>query len=93
MTDPRRSTRVLLFEEHYAGLGEDLDWDVDRLHRLCSALQLTEFELAAMIRVRQTDMNRYLQKNNFPPTIELHLTLIERAIFPSSKPPVIPSCS
>jgi len=93
MIDPRRSTRVLLFEEHYAGLGEDMEWNVDRLHRLCAALQLTEFEVAAMIRVRIADMNRYLHKNSFPPTVALHLTLIERAIFPSSKPPVLPSCS
>jgi hypothetical protein len=89
--DPRRSTRVLLFEEHYANL-DDLRWTVDRLRRVCAALQLTEFELGAMIRMRIPDMARCLQKNRFPPPIELHLTLIERSIFPNSKPPVFPRC-
>jgi len=91
--DPRRTSRVLLFEEHYANLGDELRWDVDRFHRLCAALQLTEYELGAMLRIRVQDTERCILKNRFAPPVELHLTLLERSVFPNSKPSVFPKCS
>ena len=90
-SDPRRSTRHLLFTEHYADRADELLWSVDRLHRLCAALQLTEWELGAMIRVSLCEMTRYLRDNRFPAPVELHLTIIERSVFPTSTPTIFPN--
>lgn len=90
-TDPRRTTRHLLFTEHYADRADELLWSVDRLHRLCAALQLTEWELGAMIRVSLCEMARYLRDNRFPAPVELHLTMIERSVLPTSTPNIFPA--
>jgi hypothetical protein len=92
-SDPRWSTRIGLIEEHYANQGEDLAWTTDRLRRLCAALQLTPYELGAMLRLKIGEVERQLRTNSFHPTVELHLTLIERAVLPTSKPPVIPDAT
>lgn len=89
--DPRRSAQFLIFENHYANFGNEIKWSVDRLHRLCAAIQLTEFEVGALLRIKINEMMRYLQRNRFPAPLELHLTLLERTVFPSSKPSVFPT--
>jgi hypothetical protein len=88
--DPRRTSRFNLFENHYANLEDELRWNTDRVHRLCAALQLTEFELGAMIRMKIPEMVRSLRANQFSASAELHLTLLERAVFPNSKPSLFP---
>jgi hypothetical protein len=87
---PYETTKRFLIQEHYRGIAEDLTWDVNRYRRLCAALQLTEAELAAFIRFPLAQLRQALRKNSFPETVELHLTLIERSVFPSSKSPVFP---
>ena len=91
--DPRRTARLVLFENHYANLGDELKWDADRFHRLCSALQLTEYELGAMVRMKIAEVGKSLSANRFSDSASLHLTLVERAVFPSTKPPVFPCLS
>lgn len=88
-SDPRRSARVVLIENHYAAMG--LHWDADKYRRLCAALRFTEWELGALLRLRFTDVTRYLADNRFPPTVELHLEFIWRSILPNSKGPVFPN--
>ncbi len=87
----RVTTKQFLIEQHYASIDEELTWTVNRLHRLCTALQFTVSELAAYLRIRPHDMARWCDRNQFPPTVELHLTLIERAALPNAKPPVFPA--
>jgi DNA-binding transcriptional regulator YiaG len=85
------TTKQFLIEQHYESLAEDLHWDTNRLHRLCSHLRLSVSEMAAYIRVRPSMMKDWVDRNRFPDTVELHLTLIERAAFPNAKPPVFPA--
>lgn len=88
------SAKEDLIELHYERLGEELVWTAARVRRLCSGLQITYSELARFIRVRPCDINKWIRTDSFPPTVELHLTLIERAVFPSvTKPPVFPCLS
>lgn len=75
---------------HYERQAEALHWTAARYRRLASALQLTAYELGAFVRLRIHETEKYLTKNTFPPTVELHLTLIERTVFPTSKPPIFP---
>lgn len=86
-----RTSKHFLIEQHYDSIAEDLEWTTNRLDRLCAALKLTRAEMAAFIRVRPGNFQRWADENRFPPTVELHLTLIERAAMPVPKPPVFPS--
>lgn len=76
------SYRVGLIEAHYEEIAEELKWDRLRFDRLCSSLQLTHDELAAYIRCRPCDVRRWRHAEKFPPTVELHLTLIARCVWP-----------
>lgn len=89
--DPEWSTRCFLIEDHYNSIAEQLDWDVNRYDRLCAALKLNRIELGAFLRLTPNLIRSYISRRRFPKPIELHLTLIERSIFYSSKPPVFPS--
>lgn len=91
MSEARRTTKQFLIGQHYASLAEELTWSTNRLHRLCAALHLSPAELAEFIRCRPCHMDKWISKNSFPPTVELHLTLIERATMPDSKSPIFPS--
>lgn len=84
-------TKQFLIEQHYLSMGDELDWTVNRLNRLCAAIQLTPVELGAYLRLPPHQMKRYVAANRFPATVELHLCMIERAAFYSSKPPVFPA--
>jgi hypothetical protein len=75
---------------HYERQAEALNWNASRFRRLASAMQLTVYELGAFIRLRITETEKCLTKNSFPSTVELHLTLIEQSVFPTSKPPIFP---
>jgi hypothetical protein len=88
--DPRRTSKFALIELHYERLSDDLRWNNTRYRRLCSALKLTEWELGAFIRCRISEIARWLRSDQYPATVELHLTLIEQTVFPTSKPPPFP---
>jgi hypothetical protein len=88
--DPRSSSKYRMLVLHYERQAEALNWSAARFRRLASALQLTAYELGAFMRLRITETEKYLTKNAFPPTVELHLTLIEQSVFPTSKPPIFP---
>ena len=89
--DGRRTAKLALIEQHYANFAEELHWTTDRFRRLCAALKLTPYELGALVRMRVGDTEACLRRSAFPPAVELHLTIFERSLFPSSQPPVIPS--
>ena len=89
--DPRRTAKLGLIEQHYANFAEALEWSPDRFRRLCAALQLTPYELGALVRLRPGDTEACLNRGSFPAPVELHLTIFERALFPNSQPPIIPS--
>lgn len=90
---PDDTAQCFLIREHYRGLGRELDWDAARVRRLCQALQLTEFEVGELLRVPRCLWSRCLSHGRFQATVELHLTLIERAVFPNFlKGPVFPPC-
>lgn len=88
--DPRRTSKLALIELHYEQQDEYLHWTNSRYRKLASALQLTEYELGAFLRCRVMDVTRWLETNKYPPTVELHLTMIEQSVFPTSKPPPFP---
>lgn len=88
--DPRRSAKFELIELHYDDLGDRLHWTNARYRRLCSAMQLTVYELGAIIRCRISDVDRWTLSNRYPSTVELHLTMIESTVFPSSGPDLFP---
>jgi hypothetical protein len=89
--DPRVTHKLRLIELHYAKLGDDLRWNAARYRRLAGNLVLTVYELGAILRLKPRAIDDYLSRDAFPPTVELHLTLLERALYPSSLPPVFPS--
>ena len=76
------SHRADLIKAHYEDLSEELTWDRIRFDRLCSALQLTTEEMAAYLRCQPAQMNRWRLAGKFPATVELHLTLIARCVWP-----------
>ncbi len=78
---PEKSPKVILIEEHYASIRDTLTWNADRLNRLCAAAQLTYAELAALVRYPHWQLVRAAATNQFPPPVELHLTLIEQWVF------------
>lgn len=90
MDDPRRTTKLFLIETHYEKLADDLEWNAERFRRLAQALGLTVHELGALCRLRLHQTESYMKSDSFPPPVELHLTIISRTIFPSSRPPVFP---
>ena len=89
--DPRRTTRLFLIESHYEALGDDLEWSVRRFEHLAGTLGLSVWELGALCRLSISRTESCLKARKFPPPVELHLTLIARLVYPSSKPPVFPS--
>lgn len=85
------SYRVDLIKAHYEDISDELSWDRIRFDRLCGALQLTVEELAAYVRCSATHMRRWRETGKFPPTVELHLTLISRCVWPHDKgQPIFP---
>ena len=88
--DAGHTAKHRLIDLHYEAQAEELHWTAHRFRRLAAALQLTTGELGALLRLRPHQTEGYLKKNSFPPTVELHLTMVERTVLPSSKPPVFP---
>lgn len=86
-----RTTKEFLIQQHYENIKEELTWDTNRLIRLCAACGVTLSELAAAIRFDPGQMGRCASVNQFPPTVELHLTMIERTVFRLTKPPLFPA--
>lgn len=85
-----RTARVLLIEQHYLDRRSELTWDRERFDRLCAALQVTPYELGAFLRMPPLTMKTCLKRGKFSGTVELHLTLLERTVFPASTPPIFP---
>lgn len=85
-----QGSRYTLILQHYASIAEELLWTSNRLTRLCSALSMTPSEVAAVIRVTPGFLEGCRRANKFPPTIELHLTMMERVVFPSTNGPLFP---
>lgn len=90
-SDDARTLKLELIEFHYERMGGELHWTSDRYRRLAAALQFTVHELAAFIRIKPRAIETMLRDGKFPPTVELHLSLIERTVFPTSKPPIFPN--
>lgn len=78
-----------MIELHYEARADELRWTPTRYRRLANAMQITDYELGAFFRLRVSEVERYLRRG-FPPTVELHLTLLEKCVLPDSKPPIFP---
>lgn len=76
-----KSSKQVLIETHYANIADTLTWTADRLNRLCSAAQVTHEELATILRFPARQLHNAAAANRFPPTVELHLTLMEQFVF------------
>jgi hypothetical protein len=82
-----------LIESHYENLEEELTWTKQRFLRLCASLQLTPGELARYLRCRPSDAEKWMRVGAFPGPVELHLTLIARAVWPNNGEPIFPCLS
>jgi hypothetical protein len=91
--DPRYTSKLRRIQLHYRGLAEELAWTPARFRRLAGILRLTVHEVGALIRLSPGQTDRILESGAFPPPVELHLTLIERTVFPSSTDPLFPDLS
>jgi len=90
LEDVRYTLKWHLIDAHYKTLEEDLHWTVPRYRMLCTGLSLTEHELGAFIRARVGEVERWLRLGEFPAPVELHLTLIERAVLKKPGQPLFP---
>ena len=77
----KESSLELAIRTHYQILDfEDGMWDKDRVHRLCSLLHITLPELATLIRVKPSSLDRYSSMpGRMPAAMKLLLDLVERA--------------
>lgn len=91
--DPRYTSKLRRIQLHYQGLGDELAWTPARFRHLAGLLRLTVHEVGALIRITPSQTDTYLRSGNFPPPVELHLTLIERTVFPPSTTSVFPDLS
>lgn len=89
-SDPRYTAKLRLIQLHYEGMAERLDWTPSRFRRLAGGMCLTVHELGAFIRLTPSQTDLYLRKGAFPPPIELHLSMIEQTLLPTSKPSPFP---
>jgi hypothetical protein len=87
-SEPSKYNQIRL---HYEIIKDDLTWTAARFRRLAAAMKLTTRELGAFIRLPGAVTNRYMKDDAFPTTVELHLTIIERAVLPSSRPQIFPA--
>lgn len=88
--EPIETATLRFIQLHYRQRADELKWTTTRFKRLAAALQLTVYELAAFIRIPPSHIARHLAANKFPPTVELHLTLIENTVFPNRNPAIFP---
>lgn len=52
-------------------------WNRERYSRLCKMLNVTVAELGYVCAIKPGDVTRYMKSNRFPPTVSLHLAVIE----------------
>lgn len=88
--DPRYTSKLALIQAHYAKMGDQLEWSAARYRRLANALQLTVHELGAFFRIKPGELEKMLRRDKFPATVELHLTILERTVYPGGEQPVFP---
>lgn len=79
--DPRHTVKLALIQLHYQQIGDELTWNAAKFRRLANALQLTVHELGAFFRLSVSQTEGYLRRDTFPPTVELHLTLLARTVW------------
>lgn len=63
--------KCFLLEQHYESIADKLNWDRDRVRRLCRFMQITIPELAVMLRVRKKHMDKMVHDQQFPAHISL----------------------
>lgn len=91
MSEEFETSRLLLIQTHYKTLGDVLDWNAERFRRLAEALKLTIPELGALFRLTPSQTLKYMEADSFPPTVELHLSILSRLIMPTSRTPIFPA--
>lgn len=85
-----QTSKLALIRLHYEERKHELTWNAAKFRRLAHALQLTTHELGAFIRLNSADVDRYVHNDRFPPTVELHLTLLARTIWFHDETPIFP---
>lgn len=91
MIEEAETSRLLLIQTHYKTLGDSLSWNAERFRRLAEALKLSSIELGALFRLTPGQTRGYLKQDAFPPTVELHLTILSRAVMPTTAAPIFPA--
>lgn len=80
---------------HYKRLGLDKGWPKEKFLRLCDVLELTPFELGAVLNIPKRNINQWLAEGKFPPYIAKDLAIIQSWLIKAKAPkadiePVIP---
>lgn len=87
------SPMAALFRLHYLDAGV-LDWDKNRVRRLCGLTKLTTEELGAWLGCREGELDKHMQKGQLPGTVCILMTLAERWVdsvkFGVNQKPVFP---
>lgn len=66
-------------------------WDEARFNALCRAANRTRQEIADMFCINPNVLMTYIEKDQFPPTVGLHLSNFETFITGSPMPVISPS--
>jgi len=88
--DPCYTPTLKLIELHYELQGDLLNWTPNRYRKLAGWMKLTVYELGAMIRLTPKQVDACLKKRKFTAPVELHLLMIENAVFPNQNPLPLP---
>jgi hypothetical protein len=76
----KESALEIEFVVHYRELDNASGpWEALRVRQLCNLLNLTQRELARLLRIPPGMLDRYVETGKFPGCIKLMLELIERS--------------
>lgn len=74
------ATIAVLIWRHYQNIGVKDGWNRDRFNRLCQLAKCVPEEIGALCAVRPADIRKMMSRNNFTPTVSLHLAIFEAVL-------------
>ena len=73
-------TVAVLIWRHYEKIGIKKGWTRERFNRLCKLANLLPEELGALCAVQMGQIRTMMKNDKFPPTVSLHLAIIEGVV-------------
>ncbi len=84
---PEDTLRTFEIDEHYERTGMLEGWTVPRVNSLARMMKATPFELGKLCGVSFKLMHRYIDRNEFPPPVCIHFSLLEAMMLRLYKSP------